>query len=106
MLCDMPTAELSSNPPAARPPRTVLLVDGSRQRLADQASALRTTIARHVEIVGEVRDFAAPFPGAGAELAIVLGGDGSMLRAARQMGFHQIPTLGVNLGRLGFLTDI
>jgi NAD+ kinase len=102
----MPTADPSSNAPAARPPRAVLLVDGSRQRLADQASALRSTIARHVEIVAEVRDFASPFPDAGAELAIVLGGDGSMLRAARQMGFRQLPTLGVNLGRLGFLADI
>jgi NAD+ kinase len=41
-----------------------------------------------------------------ADLALVLGGDGAILRAARQMGYHQIPVLGVNLGRLGFLADI
>lgn len=41
-----------------------------------------------------------------AELAIVLGGDGAILRACRQFGEKQIPILGVNLGRLGFLADV
>jgi NAD+ kinase len=40
------------------------------------------------------------------DLAIVLGGDGAILRACRAFGRHQIPLLGVNLGRLGFLADL
>lgn len=40
------------------------------------------------------------------DLAIVIGGDGSMLGAARAMVAHNVPVLGVNRGRLGFLTDI
>ena len=40
------------------------------------------------------------------DLAIVLGGDGSMLRTARMAAPHSIPILGVNMGRLGFLSEM
>jgi len=39
-------------------------------------------------------------------LVIVVGGDGSLLRGARALVKHHVPLLGVNRGRLGFLTDI
>ncbi|MFP6868641.1 MAG: NAD(+)/NADH kinase [Nitrospinota bacterium] len=42
----------------------------------------------------------------GADLVIVIGGDGSMLRTAQLLGENAPPLLGVNTGHLGFLADI
>ena len=44
--------------------------------------------------------------GRSADLAIVVGGDGTMLAAARNLVRHRVPLVGVNQGRVGFMTDI
>jgi NAD+ kinase len=44
--------------------------------------------------------------GAKADLAVVIGGDGTLLAAARNLVRHRVPVVGVNLGRVGFMTDI
>ncbi|MBV1777033.1 NAD kinase [Burkholderiaceae bacterium DAT-1] len=41
-----------------------------------------------------------------ADLVIVLGGDGTMLSVARLLAPYRIPLVGINIGRLGFMTDI
>lgn len=44
--------------------------------------------------------------GTRADLAIALGGDGTMLGLARSLARYQVPLVGINHGRLGFVTDI
>lgn len=41
-----------------------------------------------------------------ADVAVVLGGDGTLLNAARWLAAHAVPLVGINQGRLGFMTDI
>jgi NAD+ kinase len=65
--------------------------DDAVERLAAVAAA------SGVEIVGE---------GERADIAIVLGGDGSMLRALRHYLGTGVPVIGVNYGRVGFLTSM
>ena len=44
--------------------------------------------------------------GAACDIAVVLGGDGTMLGIARRLARHGTPLVGINQGRLGFITDI
>lgn len=44
--------------------------------------------------------------GAAIDLLVAIGGDGNLLRATRCVAGHSVPLIGVNRGRLGFLTDV
>jgi NAD+ kinase len=86
--------------------KVMVLGLGDRPDVIQQAQQLIATIQRFADI--ELADFAGETDLAGreADLAIVIGGDGAILRAAQQMGARQIPVLGVNMGRLGYLADV
>ncbi|MFT3957379.1 MAG: NAD kinase [Piscinibacter sp.] len=50
--------------------------------------------------------FTADELGRNCDLAIVVGGDGTMLGVARELARHGTPLVGINQGRLGFITDV
>jgi NAD+ kinase len=83
----------------------VILVSGERADLLAEAQRLLPSVTGFAKAtlidLGEDRDLST----LDFDLAVVLGGDGSILRAAHQMGRRQRPVIGVNLGRLGFLAD-
>jgi hypothetical protein len=65
----------------------------------DQETALNTGITDHGA-------FTIAELGQRCDLAVVIGGDGTMLGVARQMARFDIPLVGINQGRLGFITDV
>ena len=69
------------------------------ERIGDSLARLeRLAAERGVEIVAD--------PDASVDLAVVLGGDGTMLRALRTYLGTETPVFGVNFGRVGFLTSV
>ena len=54
----------------------------------------------------KIRTYADKYLSSNCDLVIAIGGDGTMLSCSRLFGIKEIPILGINLGTLGFLTDI
>lgn len=86
--------------------RAILLGFGGRPDVLREAQRLRPAIEEHVEVVAVDFTGKTDLSVIEADVAIVFGGDGSILRAAHQMGTRQLPVIAVNLGKLGFLADI
>ena len=95
----------------------VLLVNESRPRAVELARQAASWLGERGHVVRlPKRDAEAAGLGEFAaeddllvpavDLAIALGGDGTMLRAVDLVAGHDTPVLGVNLGRLGYLTDV
>ncbi len=54
----------------------------------------------------KIKTYSDKYLSSNCDLVIAIGGDGTMLSCSRLFGIREIPVLGINLGTLGFLTDI
>jgi NAD+ kinase len=79
--------------------RVAVMVHGKPEAIGDALDRLRRVAAGCGVEVGDDGD-------AEADLAVVLGGDGTMLRALQRYLGTGVPALGVNFGRVGFLTSV
>ena len=99
--------------------KTVALVGrNNTPGIGEPLTALASCIARRgFDVVFEadtaaeigITDYPALRPaeiGARADVAVVLGGDGTMLGIGRQLAPYRTPLIGINHGRVGFITDI
>ncbi|MDR1936349.1 MAG: NAD(+)/NADH kinase [Candidatus Accumulibacter sp.] len=122
----MTTSSPSSGPDCRYPLRTIALIGKYQSReIVESLSLLAKNLHdRGVEVLVEeaTASLSADLPGTGdapvwtrceyagigarADAAIVLGGDGTMLNVARHLARHRVPLVGVNQGRLGFMTDV
>lgn len=88
-------------------PRNVLLLTNPSKPDAGSAiPAVRALIEKHGSLAAEI-DATRPFeiPDAPFDLIAVLGGDGTLLSAARQTLHTGVPILGINLGTVGFMAE-
>jgi NAD+ kinase len=85
--------------------RLLIVANNDKPAVAAALKGLLPRIKQKFQVVDVDTDHQADLDKTQADAILVLGGDGTLLSAARRLGGRQIPLLGVNFGRLGFLAS-
>lgn len=87
-------------------PRVIILADIERPAVAKPLQQIRDGIVHRAEIVDVLAVENDPLPAnLNVDIAIAIGGDGTIMSQARRLVDHDIPLVGVNIGRFGFLAE-
>ena len=96
--------------------RIGIIANLEKEKIADHVRSLKKWLEeRHVKVFLEMEISRTIALDGGlsrtdlakkSELIVVLGGDGTMLRAARYVAGHKVPILGINMGSFGYLTEV
>lgn len=83
-----------------------IISNGEKDINHESAEEIKRYLENHEKYVKIVGDPSEITDSSWADMAIVLGGDGSVIQAAKRLAGKGIPILGVNFGTLGFLTEV
>jgi NAD+ kinase len=86
--------------------RIILTGNGSKPPIAAAAAELLPWLRERCDVVVVDLAMERSLDNVQADFAVILGGDGAILSTARRLGGNQIPAIGVNLGKLGFLAEL